>query len=158
MNVDSEEDVLDDDDEDCYSNEVSNHRRIAVEEATETLSVLPSCNDVTPIARRVPVSPSPYLDCWYKHYRIRVTVDSGATGNMIRLDVAKRLNLNIRKNSQSSNQADGQSHLDVVGEIKVVLQFKHHKLLLEALVAAKLDNEVLGGTPFMEKKQRMGSP
>ena len=70
---------------------------------------------------------------------------------MIRLDVAKHLNLNIRKNSQSSNQADGQSHLDVVGEIKVVLQFKHHKLLLEALVAAKLDDEVLGGTPFMEK-------
>ena len=75
---------------------------------------------------------------------------------MIRLDVAKRLNLNIRKNSQSSNQADGQSHLDVVGEVKVVLQFKYHILLLEALVAAKLDDEVLGGTPFMEKNTTHG--
>ena len=80
-----------------------------------------------------------------------MTVDSGATGNMIRFDVVKRLNLNIRKNTQKSNQADGHSHLDIVGEVTIEFQFKEHRLILEALVAAKLDDEVLGGIPFMKK-------
>ena len=150
VNVESgEESTYEDED---YDGEItSNHRRVAVEETAEQHQEALMQNDVTPIARRVPVIPSPYLDCFYKHYSVRVTVDSGATGNMIRFDVVKRLNLNIRKNTQKSNQADGHSHLDIVGEVTIEFQFKEHRLILEALVAAKLDDEVLGGIPFMKK-------
>ncbi len=152
VNVNSEEEVVDEDDsEDYYYEDTSNHRRIAVEDTVETYQDQARHDNVTLIARRVPVIPSPFLDCFYKHYRVRITVDSGATGNMIRFDIAKRLNLNIRKNCQKSNQADGQSHLDVIGEVSIVLQFKEHELILEALVATKLDDEILGGTPFMVK-------
>ena len=148
VTINPEEEVLDeDDDDDDDYDDTPNHRRVAVEDAVETNQD----PNVTLIARRVPVIPSPYLDCFYKHYRIRITIDSGATGNMIRFDVAKRLNLNIRKNSQKSNQADGQSHLDVIGEVSIVVHFKEHELILEALVATKLEDEVLGGIPFMVK-------
>ena len=106
--------------------------------------------DIPTVARRVPVVSSPYIDTYFKHHIIRVTIDSGATGNFIRLDVAKRINLNIRKNTQQSHQADGSSNLKIVGEVTVNLSFKGHTLLLEALVAVDLDDDVLGGTPFME--------
>ena len=106
--------------------------------------------DVPPVARRVPVVPSPYMDVYFKHHVIRITIDSGATGNFIRLDVAKRINANIRKNTQKSHQADGTSNLKIVGEVTVMLTFKGHTLLLEALVAVDLEDEILGGTPFME--------
>ena len=106
--------------------------------------------DIPTVARRVPVVSSPYIDTFFKHHTIRITMDSGASGNFIRLDVAKRINANIRKNSQKSHQADGTSNLNVVGEVTVMLTFKHHNLLLEALVASDLDDEVLGGMPFME--------
>ena len=106
--------------------------------------------DVRLTARRVPVIPSPFIICHYKHHTVRVTVDSGATGNFIRLNIAQRLNANIRKNTQKSNLADGQSLLDIVGEMSINLSFKGHNLLLEALVASKLDEDILAGTPFMD--------
>jgi len=86
------------------------------------------------IARRVPVIQSPYIDTFYKHHSIRVTIDCGATGNFIRLDVAKKINANIRKNTQRSHQADGNSRLDIVGEVSLELHYKSHKLVLVALV------------------------
>ena len=106
--------------------------------------------DVLPIARRVPVVESPCMTCFFKHHIVRVTIDSGATGNYIRLDVVKRLNVNIRKNTQKSHQADGKSSLVVVGEVSITLSYKGHSLVLEALVAPDLEDEVLGGSPFME--------
>ena len=104
----------------------------------------------TSVARRVPVIQSPYIDTFYKHHSIRVTIDCGATGNFVRLDVVKRINANMRKNTQKSHQADGNSSLQIVGEVSLNLSYKGHKLVLEALVAVNLDDEVLGGTPFMD--------
>ena len=114
------------------------------------LSVNENSHDVLPIARRVPVVESPCMTCFFKHHSIRVTVDSGATGNYIRLDVVKRMNVNVRKNTQKSHQADGKSSLAVVGEVTITLSYKGHDLILEALVAPDLEDEVLGGSPFMK--------
>ena len=140
VQVESEEE-----DEEEEDNETLQHRRVSVDQEEH------SDENVSLIARRVPVIPSPFLDCFVKHFTVRVTVDSGATGNVMRHDVAKRLKLTIRKPTQRSHQADGNSSLDVVGEVTVVLNFKGHNLVLEALVAATLDDEILGGTPFMVK-------
>ena len=82
--------------------------------------------DVPHVARRVPVVSSPYVNAYYKHHMMSVTIDSGATGNFIRLDVAKRIKANIWKNTQQSHQADGTSNLKIVGEITVTLTFKKH--------------------------------
>ena len=105
--------------------------------------------DIPPTARRVPVESSPFLDVYYKHHSVRITIDSGGTANFIRRDVAVKLNVNIRKHSQYSHQADGSSPLKIVGETTITFSFKHHRLVLEALVAQDLDEEILGGIPFM---------
>ena len=139
MQVDSDDDVGGGDNEDDQREEQL--RRLSVEDNP----------DVSPVARRVPVVDSPFLKCFFKHYAVRVTVDSGATGNYIRLDVVKRMNVNIRKNTQKSHQADGKSSLAVVGEVTITLTFKNHQLILEALVAPDLEDEVLGGSPFMKE-------
>jgi len=57
------------------------------------------CNSVKPstTVRRIPVSISPYIDVFYFHVPLRITLDSGATGNFISFDAAKRINILIRK-------------------------------------------------------------
>jgi len=110
------------------------------------------CNSVKPstTVRRIPVSISPYIDVFYFHVPLRITLDSGATGNFISFDAAKRINVLIRKHTQSANQADGHSQLKIVGEVSLKISYKSHTLTLEALVAENLDDDVLAGTPFME--------
>ena len=104
VQVESEEE-----DEDKDDNETPQHRRVSVDHEEH------SEENVSLIACRVPVIPSPFLDCFVKHFTVRVTVDSGATGNVMRHNITKRLRLTIRKPTQKSHQADGNSSLDVVG-------------------------------------------
>ena len=101
--------------------------------------------------RRVPVVSSPYLDVFYKHHSLRITIDSGATGNFIRHDVALRIQAVIRKHSQSSHQADGRSSLKIVTETSLKFAFQDHTIIFEALVVSDLDEDILGGTPFMDR-------
>ena len=42
-------------------------------------------------SRRVLVRQSPYIDTFFGHHQARVIIDSGATGNMIRLSTVQRL-------------------------------------------------------------------
>ena len=63
------------------------HRRVSVKKEDH------SDENASVIASRVPVIPSLFLNCFVKQFTVRVTVDSGATGNAIRHDVAKSLNL-----------------------------------------------------------------
>ena len=66
-----------------------------------------SCDDVDPIAStshptlRIQVRQSPYVDVFFHHHSARITIDSGATGNMIRLSTVKRLGAVILKSSVS---------------------------------------------------------
>ena len=79
-----------------------------------------------------------------------MTIDSGATGNMIRASTAKALGVSIKNSSQSAHQADGSSPLHVLGETQFSLSRDHHNLSFEGLVVENFDIEVLAGTPFME--------
>ena len=62
-------------------------------------------------ANRVQTSRSPYLDVFVHDNPVRLTIDSGATGNMIRHSTATRIGAKIKDSNQSANQADGSSHL-----------------------------------------------
>ena len=53
---------------------------------------------------------------FYGHYVACLTIDSGATGNMICLSAAKMLRVDISRSSQYAHQADGFFPLRVVGE------------------------------------------
>ena len=47
--------------------------------------------------QRIDVRQSPYLDAFCGHHMVRLTIDSGATGNMIRQSTAVRLGCDITK-------------------------------------------------------------
>ena len=110
----------------------------------------PEDNPPTHVSRLVQVSQSPYIDAFHHHNTVRITIDSGATCNMIRLATVKRLGATIKPTTQSARQADGHSTLDVVGETVITLSREDHQLHFEGLVVENLDVEILAGTPFME--------
>ena len=69
-----------------------------------------------PSARRVKIKKSPVLNLFYKHYPIRVTIDTEAETNMIREAFNIYLKAKISGNSQLATQVDGKSPLHIVGE------------------------------------------
>ena len=102
---------------------------------------------------RIQTRQSPYLDMFYAHHPVRVTIDSGATGNMIRHTVIQHLGCQVAPSSQSVHQADGSSPLHVVGETRFPFTHGGHlssSFIFEGLVVENLDEDVLAGTPFME--------
>ena len=66
------------------------------------------------VAYRIQTRQTPYMDVFHGHRVVRVTIDSGATGNMSRHSTAKHLGCPIISSAQSVQQADGSSQLQVV--------------------------------------------
>ena len=90
-----------------------------------------AANEVEPIeqpqVQRIGVRQSPYIDAFCGHHMVRITIDSGATGNMIR------------------------QYLTIIGETSICLTRKNNTFAFTGLVVQNLDVELLaGGTPFME--------
>ena len=88
---------------------------------------------------RVSIPQSPYKDTFHGHNHVRLTIDSGATGNMIRLSTVQRLNAGVDATKQSAKQADGSSPLNVLGETRLTFNRDGLKFHLEGLVIADLD-------------------
>ena len=103
------------------------------------------------------VSP-PYFDVFYEHHTVRITIDSGAIGNMIRASTTKAIGCNITDSSQSAHQADGSSPLDVIGETRLTFTRNGKYFTFVGLVVENLDVEVLAGTPFMKHNYYCDSP
>ncbi|KAK3714880.1 hypothetical protein QZH41_001881 [Actinostola sp. cb2023] len=99
---------------------------------------------------RIQTCQSPYLDTFHAHHHVRITIDSGATGNMIRHSLVKRLGSTLTSSSQSAHQADGSSPLHVVGETRLLFTRDNRQFKFEGLVVENLDVDILAGTPFME--------
>ena len=97
---------------------------------------------------KIAVESCPHIDVFYGTKSTRLTLDTGCTGNIIRLDIANELNIPIRPTKQRAIQADGATPLDVVGEVQVTLNRDSHDLLFHGLVSRTLDVPILAGTPF----------
>ena len=63
-----------------------------VEEA-DVRTCIADNSDAPPLVNRVQVRQSPYLDAFHNHNSVRITIDSGATGNMIRASTVQYLGL-----------------------------------------------------------------
>ena len=103
-----------------------------------------------PMVQKIEVRSSLYLDVFCRHHTTRVTIDSGATGNMIRHSTAHKAGCLIEKSSQPAHQADGSSPLSIVGETSIALTRDNNTFTFNGLVVENLDVEILAGTPFME--------
>ena len=102
-----------------------------------------------PSARRVGVVQSPVLNTYFKSHLVRLTLDTGATTNMIKVSVAKYIGLPISNASQMARQADGVTPMNVLGEVHCELTRGSHSFAFDALVVDQLDVDVLAGTPFL---------
>jgi hypothetical protein len=105
----------------------------------------------TPSVRRVSIVQSPFLNAFFHSHPIRLTLDSGATTNMVKSSAATRIGLPITPASQMARQADGCTPLAVVGETHCLLTRGPHTFQLDALVVDKLDVDFLAGSSFMER-------
>lgn len=110
----------------------------------------PLLDNTDHIIRRVSSEPSPVLITMYQDESVRVTLDSGATTNLVHVTTAKRLNMPILPASQMARQADGKTLMSTVGEIHVTLTRGELNFTLDALVVKELDVEILGSMPFMK--------
>ena len=99
--------------------------------------------------RRVSIVQSPYLNVFYKHHPVRLTIDTGATTNMVKASFARYIHLPITPASQMACQADGVTPLNVVGEVHTSFTRGDSSFQLDALVVEQLDVDVLAGNPFL---------
>ena len=99
----------------------------------------------------IEIRASPFLDTFYEHHHVRVTLDTGAAGDMIRASTAKALGITITKATQSAKQADGRSPLSVIGEARMQLTHGSHLLQFAGLIVENLDVDILAGMPFMHR-------
>jgi len=69
---------------------------------------------------------------------------------MIRESIARSSGLKIRKSSQQAFQADGSSPIDVIGEVDISFSRNRLAFHLNALVCTNIDDDIIGGIPFMK--------
>ena len=108
----------------------------------------PLIDKLTP-TRRVSIIQSPFLRVHYGHHPVTLTLDCGATTNMISATTASRLGLPIKPATQATQQADGITPLSVTGETHIIVSRGRFDFALDALVVRELDVDILAGTPFM---------
>ena len=80
---------------------------------------------------------------------MQLTLDTGATSNMVRASSAKMYGFPITPASQMARQADGITPMDVIGEVHCSLTRGQSTFELDALVVRQLDVDILAGNPFM---------
>ena len=100
-------------------------------------------------ARRVDIVESPFMNVFYKHHPIHLTIDCGATTSMIKASCAEKLKVPIVPASQLASQADGHTPLRVLGEVHMKVSRGTHAYSLDALVVNSLDVDILAGNNFL---------
>ena len=103
---------------------------------------------------RVNIEESPKINVNILNSTVTMVIDTGATGSMIRLDLFNSIGLRIYPSPHSAMQADGESSLNVVGEIHTtVITEEKQALKLSAIVVTKLKAGLIVGTGFLRQHQ-----
>ena len=114
--------------------------------------VVPPVQGEEPTALRVSIVQSPVLNTFYHEHPVQLTLDTGATSNMVHSSSAKLYGFPITTASQMARQADGVTPMDVIGEVHCSLTRGQPTFELDALVVRQLDVDILAGNPFMVRK------
>ena len=67
-------------------------------------------NPLPSVHRRVTTRRSPYLNCFYAHFPVRVCLDTGAESSLVSERFAKYVDLHIEPATQGAVQADVKHH------------------------------------------------
>ena len=104
--------------------------------------------------RRVTTRKSPHMACFYNHYPVQVCLDPGSESNLVSQRFASHAGVQISTQGvhQGAVQADANSRLDIVGEVKnVTLRRGSHVFTLDALVTKQDVGDIIAGEPFLEQ-------
>jgi hypothetical protein len=104
--------------------------------------------------RRVTTRKSPHLQCFYDHYPIRMCLDTGSESNLVseRFALHAGMPISTQKVHQGAVQADANSRLDVIGEVKNICVRRGSRVFtLDALVTKQDVGDVIAGEPFLEQ-------
>ena len=94
---------------------------------------------------------SPQFNVKLKKTMVTMVLDTGAKGSMISLDLCKLTNLDVYPTSHRAVLADGDSHLNVVGEVHSSIIMENVNLQLNALVVTKLKAVLIVGMSFVKQ-------
>jgi hypothetical protein len=104
--------------------------------------------------RRVTTRKSPHMACFYDHYPAQVCLDTGSESNLVSERFAQHAGIPILKQTvhQGAVQADSNSKLDIVGEVKnATLRRGARVFKLDALVTKQDVGDIIAGEPFLEQ-------
>ena len=104
--------------------------------------------------RRVTTRKSPHMSCFYAHYPVQICLDTGSESNLVSERFAHHAGMPIHKQSvhQGAVQADTNSKLDIVGEVKnATVRRGVHVFTLDALVTKQDVGDIIAGEPFLEQ-------
>ena len=103
------------------------------------------------VSHRVGVVHPPVLYTFYRQHPMAMTLDTGATTNMISASTARVCKLPITPASQIARQADDVTPLDFIGETHCNVTRGSLSFQLDVLMVKKLDVDVLAGNPFLAR-------
>ena len=99
--------------------------------------------------------PSAVFSVFYEDQVMHLTIDSGCTGNLIRLNVVEEMNIDMKPTKVKAKLADNKTFLDVVGEISIYVTRGKMSFKFNAIVVKNLGPDVLAGTPFQKENDVM---
>ena len=103
------------------------------------------------VSRRVTTRRSPYINCFYLHIPARICLDTGAESSLISERYARYCSMNILPSKQGALQADVDTPLEIVGEVKNVKVTRgSHSFQFDALVTKNDIGDIIAGEPFLE--------
>lgn len=134
---------------DCVENEESTSGAYQV--SLPNKDIINDAYQVEHVLNLVNIDASPILELQANNNTYNLTLDTGATCNLIKESVAKSLKAVIKPTSQRVRLADGQTTLDVVGEINGTLFRNNKPYKLTAIVCRNTDTDILAGMPFLKQ-------
>ena len=133
-----------------YNDDVDQHYEEFYQDMEEENTTCQTSCLVEHIINQVNIDASPVLELQLDDITCDVTLDTGATCNLMREQKAIEINAKIRPTTQKVRMADGTSSLDVVGETEITLYRNNKPYYLSAIVCRNTDTEILAGMPFMK--------
>ena len=100
--------------------------------------------------RKVDVKSSPYLMVQYGKHSVKLTIDSGAEGDVMKEECALKIGAKILPSSAGATLGNGETSLNIVGEVHLVFRIGNITMEFHGLVARDLADDVLAGVPFMD--------
>ena len=133
---------------------MTDHPDIPIDEEAEPVEaiddvIVQAIRSDEPSALRISIVQSPVLNTFSHEHPLQLTLDTGATSNMVRASSAKMYGFPITPASQMARQADGITPMDVISEVHCSLTRGQSTFELDVLVVRQLDVDILAGNSFM---------